>query len=100
MAGTQTAKDKSVPLHSCAGPSVRAILIRPSIAFLRDQDENQIGTRFETRDGTDLPESQHMRLPHTQHDAPWHAYEAYNAAVTVMSLWRAVRPFGAKTCAR
>ena len=57
MAGTQTAKDKSVPLHSCAGPSVRAILIRPSIAFLRDQDENQIETRFETRDGTDLPES-------------------------------------------
>ena len=34
MAGTQTANDRSVPLHSCAGPSVRAILIKPSHAFL------------------------------------------------------------------
>lgn len=37
MAGTQTARDKSVPLQSCAGPSVRAILMRPSNAFLQIQ---------------------------------------------------------------
>lgn len=39
MAGTQTAKDRSVPLHSCAGPSVLAILMRPSIAFLHSANE-------------------------------------------------------------